>query len=266
LPPLLFRAPVVERRDYGCASEVVFRVPPGFSLHPGQFLHLLCEGEGRIVRRPFSVFRHRGETASVLVREAGGGSAWLRRRRPGDELDVLGPLGRGFDPPVEGEEVILVAGGVGVAPLACLGRWLRERGGRVTFLWGMESGAEYGTLPEVLAEELDLRLATADGSRGEEGTVLDLLPPKTPPVGRRYYACGPRPMLLALAERLSPGGLSSLQVSVEERMACGLGACRGCAVPAADPPGGYLAACRDGPVFRGEELDWHRLRGSGLES
>jgi len=260
LPPHLFKATLLERRDYGCASELVFRVPPGFQPQPGQFLHLLCDGEGRVLRRPFSVFGHDGRSASVLVREVGGGSAWLRRRIPGDELDVLGPLGRGFDLDVEGEEALLVAGGAGVAPLAYLGRRLGERGAKATLLWGMESGEEYGALPERLGEEIDLRLATADGSRGKRGTVLDLLPPGRPEAGFRYYACGPRPMLLALASRLVPGRLSSLQVSVEERMACGLGACRGCAVPVADPPGGYRAACREGPVFGGEELDWERLR------
>jgi dihydroorotate dehydrogenase electron transfer subunit len=260
LPPHLFKATLLERRDYGCASELVFQVPPGFQPQPGQFLHLLCDGEGRVLRRPFSVFGHDGRSASVLVREVGGGSAWLRRRIPGDELDVLGPLGRGFDLDVEGEEALLVAGGAGVAPLAYLGRRLGERGAKATLLWGMESGEEYGALPERLGEEIDLRLATADGSRGKRGTVLDLLPPGRPEAGFRYYACGPRPMLLALASRLVPGRLSSLQVSVEERMACGLGACRGCAVPVADPPGGYRAACREGPVFGGEELDWERLR------
>ncbi len=249
MTPLLFKAEVVERRDYGCAAEVVFKVPTGFSPRPGQFLHLVCGGEGRILRRPFSVFDHRGETASVLVREVGGGTAWLRRRNSGDELDVLGPLGRGFRQPEEGEEALLVAGGAGVAPLAFLGRRLREGGRRVTLLWGMESGEEFGTLPDWLTEELDLRVATADGSRGMRGTVIDLMSTLPTPPNVRFYACGPRPMLLALAERLSGSELSRLQVSLEERMACGMGVCRGCAVPAADPPGGYLTACRDGPVF-----------------
>lgn len=261
MPPQVFRTEVLERRDYGCASEVVFGVHEGFSPLPGQFVHLLCGGEGRIVRRPFSVFRHEGRAASVLVREVGGGSAWLRRRRQGDELDVLGPLGRGFDLVGDGEHV-LVAGGVGVAPLVYLGRRLMERGERVALLWGMQSEAEYGDLPGVLEEEFDLRIATADGSRGKEGTVLELLPPGMTPETHRLYACGPRPMLLALAERLSVAGIPSFQVSVEERMACGVGACRGCAVPAVEPHGGYLAACRDGPVFRAEELDWRRMRES----
>ncbi|WP_287155193.1 dihydroorotate dehydrogenase electron transfer subunit [Candidatus Solincola tengchongensis] len=258
MPPLAFRSTVLERRDYGCASEVVFRVGDGFSPLPGQFVHLLCGGGGRIIRRPFSVFRHEGGIASVLVREVGGGTAWLRRRRRGDELDILGPLGRGFDLTGGGEHVLL-AGGIGVAPLAYLGRRLTERGGKVTLLWGMEKGTEYGSLPESLGEEFDLHIATADGSRGKEGTVLELLSPEMTPGTHLFYACGPRSMLVALTERLSAAGLPSLQVSVEERMACGLGACRGCAVPAVEPPGGYLAACRDGPVFRAEELDWKRM-------
>ncbi|MGQ9536122.1 MAG: iron-sulfur cluster-binding protein [Actinomycetota bacterium] len=262
LPPLLFEAEVVERRDYGCASEVVFRVPGAFSPRPGQFVHLLCDGEGRIMRRPYSVFRLAGEKASVLVREVGGGSAWLRRRKSGDRLDILGPLGRGFLPPKEGEEPILVAGGTGIAPLAFLGRWLQGMGWRTRVLWGMEGGMDYGDLPDRLAEELDLRVATADGSRGIRGTALDLLPAGKPTRPTRIYACGPRSMLLTLVELLGEGGLCSLQVSVEERMACGVGACRGCAVPVVEPPGGYRAACRDGPVFGGEELDWERLRGS----
>lgn len=259
--PRRFPAKVVEKRDYGCASELIFRVPDSFRPRPGQFVHILCGGEGRILRRPYSVFRRSEKTASVLVREAGGGSAWLRGRKLGETLDILGPLGRGFD--VEGDgKSYLVAGGTGIAPLVFLHASLRERGVETVLLWGMESADEYGSLPGELAEEADLYLATLDGSLGIRGTVVDLVMKGEATVGCRIYACGPRPMLVALVERLPPKGIAGLQVSVEERMACGLGVCRGCVVPAARPLGGYLTVCRDGPVFRGEELDWEGLRKS----
>ncbi len=256
----LFLAEIVERRDFGVATELVFRVPPTFRPSPGQFVHLRCGDGGRILRRPYTVFSYGKETASVLVREAGSGSAWLRERRAGDLLDVLGPLGRGFETEDKTDSV-MIAGGAGIAPFPLLSRVIRERGGGTVILWGMEYGEEFGDLPDLLAVETELRVATRDGSRGCEGTVLDLAREEGLTEDVAIYACGPRAMLLALVDSLDEAGRSSLQVSMEERMACGLGACRGCAVPEAGGSG-YLTACRDGPVFRGEELDWERMRKS----
>lgn len=260
-PAARYVVTVLERRDYGCASELVFGAPQGFNPLPGQFVHIVCGDRDRILRRPFSVFDRREGAASILVREAGPGSSWLRERRVGDRLDLLGPLGRGFDA-AHGEDGLLVAGGVGIAPLHFLARSLMEAGTRFLVAWGMERAEEYGKLPGILAEKMELHLACMEGGAGMRGTVVELAWKLRDRLDGTVYACGPRAMLVSLAARMArlPGGrLSSLQVSVEERMACGLGICRGCAVPAAEPPGSYLAACSDGPVFGGDELDWERM-------
>lgn len=259
--PARYLVAVVERRDFGCASELVFKAPEDFRPHPGQFVHVGCGDGGRILRRPFSVFDRGEDTASILVREAGAGSSWLRRKKPGERLDLLGPLGRGFDPEEEGK-TLLVAGGAGIAPLHFLARRLLEEDRPFLVAWGIGKSGEYGGLPELLAEEMELHLACLDGTGRYGGTALDLAMRLYPELGGLICACGPREMLVSLAtqvEGTGRGRLSRLRVSVEERMACGVGVCRGCAVPAAEPPGAYLAACSDGPVFRGDELDWERM-------
>lgn len=259
--PARYLVALAERRDYGCASELVFEVPGDFKPQPGQFVHVGCGDGGRILRRPYSVFDRDEGTASILVREVGTGSSWLRGRQPGDHLDILGPLGRGFDLLVQGEKM-LVAGGAGIAPIHFLAKRLREKGDNCLVVWGMGNAAEYGVLPEILQERMELKLACVDGSAGTAGTAVDLVMRLAPGLATLIYACGPREMLLSLVaemEQAEQEALARLQVSVEERMACGVGVCRGCAVPAAEPPGSYLAACSDGPVFRGDELDWTRM-------
>ncbi len=252
---------VVERRDYGCASELVFEVEDDFLPSPGQFVHIACGGDGRILRRPYSVFSHSPGKASVLVREAGAGSSWLRARNPGDRLDMLGPLGRGFDV-IPGEMGLLVAGGAGIAPLHFLASRLCELGERFTIAWGMAREGEYGSLPDRVGELGDLRLAFLQGGPRQASTAVELALRLYPSCEGGVCACGPREMVLSLVRGLKgmdEGVLRRLQVSVEERMACGVGACRGCAVPAAGKGEGFMAACSDGPVFRGDELDWERM-------
>jgi dihydroorotate dehydrogenase electron transfer subunit len=159
-------------------------------------------------------------------------------------------------------ECLLVAGGAGIAPLRFLARLLRREGKNFLVVWGMERAEEYGELPGILAREFDLRIACMDGGAGPARSAVELACELREWLAGTVFACGPRGMLVALAGEMAgaqQGRLARLQVSVEERMACGLGACRGCAVPAAHPPSAYLAACSDGPVFGGDELDWVRM-------
>ena len=256
--PGRFMAPVVASRTFGCASELVVEVPPSFHAEPGQFVQVLCGGPGNLLRRPYSLFAADRGTASLLVREVGAGSAWLRSRRAGEELDLLGPLGRGFALEGAGSR-LLVAGGMGIVPLRFLASRIRERGEEAALYWGMESREEYGDLPGLLQGEFNLHLATMDGSAGRRGSVLDLFRAAYGGEHAAVYACGPRAMLAGLAATMGGAGDAALQVCMEERMACGVGACRGCAVPARDPEGGYLTVCRDGPVFHAAELDWGRI-------
>lgn len=256
-----FGAEVLARKRFGCFVEVVMETGDDFSAEPGQFVHVRCEGSGLILRRPYSLYDVRRGTASLLVREVGAGSAWLCAVDVGYELDIMGPLGRGFTLAERGGQA-LVAGGTGIAAMRFLARRLSACGDDPTVFWGVEGEKECGDLHEALAHEFDLRMATMDGSVGYQGSVVELfLAEGTHESAKTIYACGPRGMLVCLAESIGSEACAKLQVSMEERMACGIGACRGCAVPAAGPVGGYVMVCKDGPVFEGRELDWQRISG-----
>jgi dihydroorotate dehydrogenase electron transfer subunit len=252
-------AEVVARRSFGRCAELVLEVPASFKAEPGQFIHIYCGAPGLILRRPFSLFDVRDGKASLLVREVGSGSAWLSNRDVGDKLDFLGPLGRGFRMKDGESKNLLLAGGTGIAPLRFLAAEMRDRDIEATVFWGMESEDEFRGLARRLEGECELRLATIDGGKGFEGSVIGLFKTYGKDEYNCMYACGPRGMLAALAETIDKNEIAALQVSLEERMACGVGACRGCVVPAAEPDGGYLTACKDGPVFFGSELDWRRI-------
>ncbi|MDI6831820.1 MAG: dihydroorotate dehydrogenase electron transfer subunit [Actinomycetota bacterium] len=258
--PARYRVAIAEKNLFGCATELVLELPRDLEAVPGQFLHVLCGGDGRILRRPFSLTVSSSGEPALLVRPAGAGSRWLCAREAGETLDLLGPLGRGFAVLEGAREHLLVAGGAGIAPLRFLARVMRGRKLRFSLYWGVEGAGDYGTLPELLAMECRLDLATRDGSAGYRGTVLELLRESGGRPGAALYACGPREMLSGLVGGLGEEELERTQVSVEERMACGVGACRGCAVPAEGGGGSYLAACRDGPVFFAGELDWERFQ------
>jgi dihydroorotate dehydrogenase electron transfer subunit len=258
--PGRYTAEIVARREFGKLVELRLEMGAPVVADPGQFFHVRCEKPGLVLRRPYSLAGANGSTASIMVREVGAGSAWLCAAEVGQKLDIMGPLGRGFVIAGEGRHV-LIAGGTGVAPMIFLASRLRERGMEATLFWGVESEDKYRGLAGELEKEFDLRLATMDGSAGTAGNVIDLLEETGTEDLERIYACGPRRMLAAIAESINSTALAEVQVCMEERMACGVGACRGCVVPSSSPDGAYLAACADGPVFWGRELDWERING-----
>jgi dihydroorotate dehydrogenase electron transfer subunit len=249
---------IIAKRTFGKVVELEFEAASPMGGDPGQFVHVSCERWGLILRRPYSLSGARGRTASILVREVGAGSAWLCAVEVGQALDIMGPLGRGFTVGAGGGHV-LVAGGTGVAPLIFLAARLKEQGEEARLLWGIEKEEDYSGLPDEVGKDFDLHLATMSGDAGNRGSVVDILTRTDIAGADNLYACGPKSMLTAVAEACDEHILGRLQVCLEERMACGIGACRGCAVPAAAVDGGYLAACKDGPVFWGRELDWKRL-------
>lgn len=238
--PALCEGRVIAQREVAPGHLCLrFRAPAvAAAALPGQFVHVLCgwgpAGDGiyRYLRRPFSLLRAsppRGE-AEFVYRVQGDGTRWLSRLRPGAPLSVLGPLGRAFpDPPAE-LAAVLVGGGVGVPPLFFLARRLRGLGRPVSVILGAR------TRSLLLLEGAFRRLGctvtvtTEDGSRGRRGLVTAPLEERLAAGGVVVYACGPLPMLAAiqaqLARRSAPGYLA-----VEERMACGVGACLGCPVP-----------------------------------
>ena len=164
---------------------------------------------------------------------------------PGETLDILAGLGNGYDLSVAGDKPLLLGGGAGVPPLYLLAKKLIAQGKQVTVCLGFNSAEEIFYEDEFRALGADVRVATVDGSHGEKGFVTDILPKTC----THYYACGPEPMLKAVY-RTVPG---SGQLSFEERMGCGFGACMGCSCKTIT---GYKRICKDGPVLRKEEILW----------
>ena len=236
-------------------------VPPGLGhrLRPGQFVNVLCRDAlslDPLLRRPYSFFRVDGAagTMTLLVRPFGRGSQWLAGRKVGETLDIMGPLGNHFDVSSRSDRLLMVAGGVGIAPLVHLSDEALARGQSVTLLMGASTGETLlsaGRLPA----EVEYVVATDDGSQGHKGFVTDLVPDYLP-WADQVFACGPDPMLRSLANviRLNRvGRRPSVHVSVERSMACGVGACLGCVI---DTRRGMRTSCVTGPVFPVEEIVW----------
>jgi len=229
---------------------------------PGQFVHV-DTGPERTLRRPFSVagVTPAGEL-ELLIELRGEGTRALADLAVGSQLTMMGPLGRGFtlaaphgteDAPRAGEDALhaaVVAGGIGVAGVRFLAQRLFEEGADATLFVGARTAD--ALLHSTLPEPTEVRVATDDGTAGVRGTVCDLfaaesvnLPPNT-----RVYGCGPRAMLDSLAAVADERGMTC-ELSLEEMMACGVGACRGCVVSTID---GYRTVCKDGPVFNASLL------------
>ena len=213
---------------------------------PGQFVNL--ELPGKFLRRPISVCDWRSGSLTLLVKEAGAGTRELVRLPAGTKLDTLSGLGNGFNLSNLPENAVLAGGGIGAAPLYGLAKRMIERGQRPTVVLGFRSKSDAFYTEEFAALGLEVHIAAEDGSLGTRGFVTDVL--KTLPEGQYVLACGPTPMLRAVhALPQITGG----QFSFEARMACGFGACVGCSIPTIKGP---RRVCKDGPVFRKEEIVW----------
>jgi dihydroorotate dehydrogenase electron transfer subunit len=211
------------------------------TVRAGQFVNLGFTGA--FLRRPFSVYRTEGDRIEVVLKAVGAGTAALLAMRPGDAISCLGPLGTGFDLSSAAQSVVLVSGGLGVAPMPLAAREAKANGVRVIWVHGARTREELCS--EADADEVIW--ATDDGSRGIKGTAVAAAPD-----GDLVLACGPNRMLAAVSERWP-----NAQVAVETYMGCGTGVCLGCAVPL--KRGGYDRACKEGPVYRAAEVDWSTL-------
>lgn len=226
---------------------------------PGQFVMLkVRHGSDPLLARPFSIHGVDGEDLFILYRVVGRGTKILSLTRPGKKLALWGPLGAGFDLNVENP--ILVAGGMGIAPLPFVAEQLVKQGKRPAFILGMLTTNGYEGLVEALQKrlklsEITISWATEDGSLGLHGMVTHLLPDALKEQGASVLTCGPMPMLKALAQ-LAAQHNTPCQVSLEAPMACGIGVCLGCVIPQAG--GGYLRACQEGPVLNADQVDWER--------
>jgi dihydroorotate dehydrogenase electron transfer subunit len=214
---------------------------------PGQFVHIKC-GEERLLRRPISICRADGDILEFIFEVKGEGTRWLSERNPGDMLDILGPLGNGFTLPESGN-IIAVGGGIGVPPLLFAAKSAENR---VTALLGFRD-AEKVMLTQAFKEVChDVGVITDD-----KGYVTDLL--KAALDGGVYetvIACGPHVMLKSVAEICKRHDIPC-QVSLEERMGCGVGACLVCACATRIDGKDYMSrVCKDGPVFNAGEVAW----------
>ena len=224
---------------------------------PGQFVSLYSKDGSRLLPRPISlcgIDKEKGELR-LVYRVAGAGTKEFSALTAGDTIDVLGPLGNGF-PLLEGKKAFLIGGGIGIPPMLELAKALSKVNGgeMVQSVIGYRDSHMF--LKEEFEEVCDVKIATEDGSQGAKGTVIDAIE-KYGVEGKVIYACGPMPMLKALAAYAEEHGMEA-QISLEERMACGIGACLGCICKSKTKDHhtnvNNTRICKDGPVFDAKEV------------
>jgi len=232
---------------------------------PGQFVHLRCLNSTEpLLRRPFSLHRINRNNFEILYRAVGRGTNLLAKKRKGDKIDVLGPLGNGFQLSAFSYQLsaILVAGGIGVAPLLALAEKLikAQRKKDILVLLGVKNKKQILCERDFKRLGARVQIASDDGTRGYKGLVTGLLRKvlrTNEPTNQRtneltIYACGPKPMLKEIAQISFRLGMAAY-ASLEENMACGVGACLGCAIKTRES---YKRVCKDGPVFNLKEIRW----------
>ena len=208
---------------------------------PGQFVNIRVEGQ--FLRRPISVCNITDGVLTIIYKVVGVGTEAMSQLPIGTQLDVLTVLGNGYDLSKAGDNPLLVGGGVGVPPMYMLARQLREIGKDVRVILGFNTKDEVFYEEEFRALGCDVTVTTVDGSHGVKGFVTNALDGKQ----SYYYTCGPLPMIKALLQAAGTNG----EVSMEERMGCGFGACMGCTIQTTQGP---KRVCKEGPVFPAEIL------------
>jgi len=265
------RAEILNARKLGGYHSVTLVAPEiAERARPGQFIAVgMPPGRAFLLRRHFSIHQasRRGGWAGTLefvFDPRGAGTEWLADARAHQFLDVIGPLGKGFAYPRRLTSCLLISEGHGAATILFLAQELRSRGRRVDMVLGGETGEHVFKPIEGKRLSQTIAIATADGSMGERGTVLDLLPEAAERSGAQVvYAAGSRATLRRVAEFCAERRIPS-QMAVEEQMACGMGQCFTCVVPVIRKDGsGYdnLRACTDGPVFNAARILWGRWMG-----
>ena len=250
----------------GPYRRIVFDAPEiARSAGPGQFVHVRINPlRDRILRRPFSICRADADagTLTIVYKVVGEGTDVLSRMAPGEICDILGPQGRGYSFPADPPEIypVLVAGGYGSASTLFLAERFAKAGVKGAFLMGARTADDLILADDYRELGFDVLLATNDGSAGRKGFVTDLLPLSLDAAGGRrpfIYACGPGPMLTALGKLTMTLGLDC-ELSLDQHMGCGVGACFACVVKVVDPgnPDGwrYSRSCKEGPVYNAREV------------
>ena len=209
----------------------------------GQFVNIQLDG--MYLRRPISVCDYDEKTLTIVYKVVGKGTEAMSAMGAGTKLDILTGLGNGYDLTLAGDKPVLLGGGVGVPPMYNLAKKLREQGKDVKVILGFNVKSEIFYEEEFKALGCDVTVTTVDGSYGVKGFVTDALPENY----TYFYTCGPEPMLKAVYRASKTSG----QMSFEERMGCGFGACMGCSCKTIT---GYKRICKDGPVMKKEEILW----------
>ena len=210
---------------------------------PGQFVNIALDG--KFLRRPISVCDYDASTLTLIYKVVGSGTAQLSAMG-GGTLDILTGMGNGYDISAAGDAPVLIGGGVGVPPMYRLAKDLTAMGKTVSVILGFNTGSEIFLREEFEALGCKVIVTTADRSVGLRGFVTDALKDMD---YSYFYACGPEPMLKAVYKASKAPG----QMSFEERMGCGFGACMGCSCKTLT---GYKRICKDGPVMKKEEIQW----------
>lgn len=252
-PRRLLTVPLLRRESIGDAYHVLtFDVPAGVPARAGQFAMVRGAewGDAPLLPRPMS-YLTAGTTPSILIKVVGEGTIRMARAEPGEPFSLLGPLGNCWHAPSGDRRPVLVAGGVGVAPLLFFARDLAARGQRPLCFYGGRSARDL-PLDDELGEVTELHVTTEDGSRGTRGRVTELLETSLAP-GMEIYTCGPDRMMARVAELCAARDVPC-EASLETPMACGYGVCLGCPVPLKE--GGYLYACTEGPCVDARRVDW----------
>ncbi|MFP4380207.1 MAG: dihydroorotate dehydrogenase electron transfer subunit [Candidatus Sumerlaeia bacterium] len=226
---------------------------------PGQFYNLRpLDSSAPLLRRPISICDARPEDGEMdlLVRIVGDGTSLVCSRRPGAKLDVMGPLGNPFEIDTT-KPAVMIAGGVGVAPVYFLSRRIWEaariegkKAPEIHFLYGARTASDFVLLPQIVNTVTETVLTTEDGSRGTKGFVTSVADEY---LTSEYniYVCGPSPMMQVLLDMVHAKGVSAF-FSLENQMGCGVGACMGCVVPGKE---GLIRVCCDGPVIPSDKLE-----------
>ena len=209
----------------------------------GQFVNIQLDG--LYLRRPISVCDYDDQTLTIIYKVVGKGTEAMSAMEEGKKLDILTGLGNGYDLTLSGDKPVLLGGGVGVPPMYNLAKKLVAQGKKVSVILGFNTRSEVFYEDAFKALGCDVTVTTVDGSYGTKGFVTGALPEDY----TYFYTCGPEPMLKAVYKATNTSG----QMSFEERMGCGFGACMGCSCKTLT---GYKRICKDGPVMKKEEILW----------
>lgn len=244
----IYKAKVLNIQKVSVSSHLIeIELPHSVDVKAGQFISIYCEG--LTLRRPFSVYSNIENKIGILFKERGKGTEYIKSLKQGDSIDIIGPLGNGFN--IKNKKSLLIGAGIGAAPMAFLKSKLDERGIENLFASGFLNKSE---IPQGI--NID-KIYTDDGSDGEPGSVLNylgvLINTFNPEI---IYTCGPSIVLKTVAQAGERYGIET-QVAMEKIMACGIGVCRGCVIDIKkDGKTINATVCKDGPVFSGSEVVW----------